>query len=928
MPKPQGVFALEPQNNANREFVTMHILLIIIAGLLGAAAFDSEGILFGAVIGYLVAEVLALRKRVTRLERQAAASAAMPEEVVFVPDEEPAETVFHKTVTRENAEPLPVQPDPEPSFTRSEASPSEVRHKDSGQSVSGADQLFATLGNTGSEIGSWVSRFITGGNLVLKMGLIILFFGVAFLVKYAAQHNLVPIELRLAAAALGGMILLGLGWRLRERVGGYGLGLQGGGVGILYLVVYGAAKLYALLPVPLSFALLIALVVLSGFLAVLQNARILAVFGAIGGFVAPVLMSTGTGSHVALFSYFALLNAGILGIAWYKSWRELNLLGFFFTFGIGSLWGSQGYQPQHFATTEPFLVFFFLLYVAISVLFAHRQPVNLRGYIDGPLVFGLPLVTTGLQYAMVKDFQYGMAVSSCSLGIFYLLLATVLWRRLTEGMRMLCEAFLALGVMFATMTIPLALDSTWTSAVWAVEGGAMVWVGVRQKRMLARHFGILLQFVAAVLFLDNGFYPFDGIAFLNRSFFGCLFIAGAALFASFCLQHHEENLRKWEKYYSLPLLVWGLCWWYFGGLRECEHHFRHIGLQNALLLFSSMSTILMTIIAMKTLWRQLGIASAVHLAMMALAMVFGLFDMAYTSHLLAGWGPLAWGVAIYCQYRMLHQFDHDWPEWLMGYWHVKTMWLLLILCCLEVQWLAEFALELSSAWCALPWGLIPGAMIVLLIGLGDRPNWPLGRWRQYYRGVGIGLPAILLIAWNIYTVSETGDPAPLPFVPLINPLELTIAFVILVLLKWSSCCNKGNCFYPRYLSAKAVSWLVAGLVFLFANVAVARGVHFYSNIPYRMESLYHSVVFQAAIAALWSMGALSVTVWATRTGNRPVWCCGAVLLGLVVLKLFLVDLSGTGTVARIVSFIVVGILMLVIGYFSPMPPAKNEEKNI
>jgi uncharacterized membrane protein len=45
---------------------------------------------------------------------------------------------------------------------------------------------------------------------------------------------------------------------------------------------------------------------------------------------------------------------------------------------------------------------------------------------------------------------------------------------------------------------------------------------------------------------------------------------------------------------------------------------------------------------------------------------------------------------------------------------------------------------------------------------------------------------------------------------------------------------------------------------------------------------------------------------------------------MVVLKLFIVDLSGTGTIARIVSFLVVGILMLIIGYFSPLPP-KNEE---
>jgi uncharacterized membrane protein len=59
---------------------------------------------------------------------------------------------------------------------------------------------------------------------------------------------------------------------------------------------------------------------------------------------------------------------------------------------------------------------------------------------------------------------------------------------------------------------------------------------------------------------------------------------------------------------------------------------------------------------------------------------------------------------------------------------------------------------------------------------------------------------------------------------------------------------------------------------------------------------------------------------ATRRALRPLWIVGAALMALVVAKLFLVDLSGVGTIERIVSFIVVGLLMLLIGYFSPVPP--------
>lgn len=901
----------------------MHIILIVVGVLLGAAALEAAGAFFGGLIGYLAAELFVLRKRIAGLEQRAAAwESRAAAEVVFTPVEEPEESA-PPTMAEADTEPWPTQqaaqPPPAPS------SPDIAAEEEPASAKSGPDRFFESLGTLGGRSGELVRRFLTGGNLVLKMGLVILFFGVAFLVKYAAQQNLVPLEFRLAGAALGGMALLGVGWRLRDRAAGYGLGLQGGGVGILYLVIYGAAKLYHFLPMSLSFGLMVALVALSGLLAVLQDARMLAVFGVVGGFLAPVLMSTGTGSHVMLFSYYGLLDAGILCIAWYKAWRELNLLGFFFTFGIATLWGSQGYQPAYFSSTEPFLLLYFLFYVAISVLFAHRQPLQLRGYIDGPLVFGLPLVVTGLQYALVRDMEYGMAISSFGFGFFYLLLATLLWRRLAEGMRLLCEAFLALGVMFATMTIPLALDSDWTSAAWALEGGAMVWVGVRQNRRLARAFGILLQLGSAWMFLDDVFYPFEAVAFANSYFFGCVFISLAALFSSFYLNRHREKLHKWEGYLPLPLLVWGMIWWYFGGFRECDRHFEHILSHNVVLLFGSASTMLMSIVARKSDWRQLAVAQAVQLPVMVVAALAGVFSMPGNSHLLAGWGAIAWAVAVYSQYRLLHQFDKLWPERLAGWWHAATLWLLLVLACLEAAWLMDVALQLSEVWAIIGLGIIPGATVLLLIRWGDRLSWPVAAWERYYLGIGVTVPAVLLALWSVLSLQVAGDPAPLAYIPLINPLELSLLFVILVLLNWALACARGRCHQPPFIPEQALYWLVAALVFLWLNGAVARGVHFIGGIPYNPETLYHSMVFQAAIAALWSFGALSVTVWATRAGNRLVWCCGAALLGLVVVKLFLVDLAGTGTVARIVSFLVVGILMLVIGYFSPMPPGKKEE---
>jgi len=205
-----------------------------------------------------------------------------------------------------------------------------------------------------------VRDYFTGGNTLVRVGIIILFFGVAFLLRYAAEHSHVPIEFRLSGVALGAIVLLVLGWKLRTKRSGYALALQGGAVGILYLTVFAGLKIYSVLPPGAAFVLLVVVAAFSAALAVLQNSQSFAFLAVSGGFLAPILASTGQGDHVVLFSYYAILNGGILAIAWFKAWRPLNLLGFLFTFVIGTAWGVLSYEPRLFASTEPFLILFFL----------------------------------------------------------------------------------------------------------------------------------------------------------------------------------------------------------------------------------------------------------------------------------------------------------------------------------------------------------------------------------------------------------------------------------------------------------------------------------------------------------------------------------------------------------------------------------------
>ena len=894
----------------------MHVIFGLLGLLIGLSTADFFGACTGTVAGVLAAEVLNLRRRLTALEA-ASRQPGTVEEVAFSPvppdaggDSGRAAAGKAEADPGKVGGPAPVASSPQP---------------DAGGDTA-LDRLFAALAGGAGSLLALVTRFFTGGNLVLKIGILILFFGVAFLLKYAAQRDLVPLEFRLIGVALCGMAMLGGGWLLRRRQMGYGLMLQGGGIGILYLVVYAAARLYHMLPLSLSLAVMIGLVVLSSLLAVLQQSRSLAIAGTVGGFLAPVLMSTGGGSHVLLFSYYALLNTGILAIAWFRSWRELNLLGFFFTFAIATFWGAGGYQPEHFASTEPFLVFFFFLYVSVSVLFAQRQPVNLRGFIDGPLVFGLPLVVSVLQYHLVRDFAYGSAVSALVLGLFYAALAALLWRRLQGGMRQLTEAFLALAVVFGSLAIPLAFDSRWTSAAWSLEGAAMIWVGVRQQRLAARLFALLLQLGAALMFAVDGMYPYAAPAFLNHYFFGCLFLAAGSLFSGWYLDGNGDRLRSWERHLPLPLLVWGLLWWYGGGWREAVEQFAAGQFVHIALLFVTAGTILMTMVGRAIDWQRILLAQTLHLPAMMLCLAEGLQGLPFNGHLFAGWGLAVWPVALGTGYRLLYLVENRWPLRLADFWHAGSLVLLLILLSHESTWMMRRLIGFAESWQLACWGMVPAVAVFCLARWGDRLKWPCGAFPQAYMCIGPSLAAGWLGVWNVFAASRSGDPDPLPYLPLVNPLELSQFLSLIVILFWGRIIERLDLPPPAGSIGRMTPRLAGVVGFLALNGAVARMVHFYGNVPYTLEGLSHSSVFQAALAALWCTCALVITVWAARRGDRVLWFVGAALLALVVVKLFVIDLAGTGTVARIVSFLVVGGLMLVIGYFSPLPPLQKEKR--
>ncbi|GHC00082.1 DUF2339 domain-containing protein [Thermomonas carbonis] len=752
-----------------------------------------------------------------------------------------------------------------------------------------------------------VQRWFTVGNVPVKIGMLVLLAGVASLLKYGADQGwfTMPPELRLAGVAAAALAALVFAWRKRDSNRVFALSLQGGAIGVLLLVVFAAFKNFGMLPAGAAFAISIVLVAGAGVLAVLQDAKALAVFALLAGFLAPIWLSTGSGNHVALFSYYAVLNAAIVGIAWYKAWRILNLLGFAFSFGITTAWGVFDYSPQKYASTQPFLALFFAMYLLIPILFARRRPPGRRDLIDGCLVFGMPLVAFSLQAGLLEGRR--MALAFCALGLGALYAGLSWWLRRRKGFDVLAQSHALLAVGFATLAVPLALSAQATACVFALEGAALCWLGLRQQRLLPQLAGAGLQLAAAVAFTIGltaaRFSPGEEIAvpIANAAFMGALLIAIAG-FASAWAYRAAKNDNIAGLYYA-----WGLAWWVGNALNEIVSFLGHRDEPDALLAFAALTGWLAAEVHRR---RPASALALTGLAALASAVPLALWQSGAHEQPFAGNGVWAWLVYAILGIRSLQCLRDG--EHRLASAAQFTWWLVWpLVASLLLGWLPGQFAGMGDGWQAalivLPWLLVAALALY-------RWRWlsmPLGDAFDGWRGRLLSVLFVVLGLWWLVSLFIAGAAAPLPWLPVLNPMELAQLAVLVLALRWQV--PMGG----RLSSSRIV--LLSALAFAWITSVVLHAVHHWGGIAWDGGLLSASLA-QTSLTVVWSVLGVLGWVIGSRRGQRMLWLAGAVLMGVVLAKLVLVDRQHLGNLLGIGSFIAYGLLCTVVGYVAPAPP--------
>ncbi|SBV36685.1 Membrane protein [uncultured Stenotrophomonas sp.] len=906
----------------------------VVLGLLAVALLLAVPVLLVMAL----VSVSALKRRVAALEEAFAhrageseataavspRAAAVVEPVVVMEDAGPAVPAPEMPAPAAVAPPPPLPPLPErparPAVARAEP---EYRQRAAWTPPEPPEPNFVERGV------ERIKHWFTSGNVPIKVGMLVMLAGVAALLKYASDAGwlTVPMELRLAgisAAALAGLVFA---WRRRESHRSFALAVQGGMIGILLLVVFAAFKNHGMIDALPAFAISVVLIAGLCVMAVLQESRTLAILGVLAGFMAPIWLSDGSGNHVGLFSYYAVLNAGIFAIAWVRPWRVLNLLGFVFTWGIGTAWGVLDYEPAHFASTEPFLLLFFVFYLLLPLLYARKAATEGSARIDGCLLFGTPLVAFSLQAGLLQGERMPLALCALGVAALYAVLARLLLRR--ERLHLLAQGYAILAVGFATLAVPLALSARVTASVFALEGAGLVWLGLMQQRRLARWTGIGLQLAAAFAFAIGVAGMHGGaVAVANAVFMGALLIAfgvvdilfkqvakAGAAFSGALLIALAGFVSAWlyRNAGNVPLAVvaygWGLAWWLGNVATEIERFIEPDSRLHGLLLLPGVTGWL----AAEVHRRRPALAlSLTTLGGLLLAFPLAFMQVARDGQPFAGIGAWAWllfavlGVRSLLCLRVAGNAVAGLAQ--------LAWWLLWPTVFSLLAWHVGRHFELAGGWVgmllALPW--------LLLAWLSMRRwHWlaqPLGDAFDRYRTAMQATVFAVLGMWWLLSLDNPAAAAPLPWVALLNPLELVqVAVLVLAAMRLWRGRDEHT---PPWL------WVGAALAALvLVTVMTLRAVHHWGGEPWN-EGLLDTRLAQTSLTVVWSL--LGVLGWVTgsRRGQWGLWLAGAILMGVVLAKLLLIDRGNLGDLLGIGAFIAYGLLCTLVGWLAPAPPRR------
>lgn len=394
-----------------------------------------------------------------------------------------------------------------------------------------------------------------GTRWVLILGVITVIVGVIFFLKYAYDNNWIGPLGRVVIVAAAGLAALCAGEITRRR--GYEIvakAMTALGFAMLYAADFTAYRFYELIGPPSAFILAILVTLGAVIYAVGLDEILIAVLFLIGGFLTPLIVSTGDNLPIPLFSYVLILGAATMLCACYRKWRVVNLIAFVGTFILYGGWFENFFRsqlavtdkaPEQIAIAISWLWGFFIIYMVLPLLNDLVRKAKAQKE-DVLLILSNAAVTYYYLWTILYT-RYRDELALCSLGlcISHLVIRGIVSKRCKEDSA-LKLALLAAGLFFLTIAIPLYLNMYAVAIAWAAEAVILTLIGIRYR-------SVFMQICAGVAFVLSVFQlifklPMHHSEFVlvwNPAFGSWLFVVLAAV-----IFHILYRKNKWVTEYN------------------------------------------------------------------------------------------------------------------------------------------------------------------------------------------------------------------------------------------------------------------------------------------------------------------------------------------------------------------------------------------
>jgi len=313
-------------------------------------------------------------------------------------------------------------------------------------------------------------------------------------------------------------------WLRRRGYRYFSEGIAGLGAGVLYLSLYAGWSFYHLFPQAAAFAGMVVVTAAMVAVALGRDCQRLALVALVGGFLTPILLSTGKDQQVVLFTYLAVLDAGLLALARFRHWRSLEFLSFVATQVYFWGWYSSFYNDEKLGRTAAFATLFFLLFAALPVVGSRRTGTLFQG--QGILVLlNAFWFLLALRAMLWPERRWALTLAVLGLAACHLGIAQTAARPKEGETSLVRLLFAGLALTFVTLAIPIRLEGKWITMAWAVEGAVLVWSSLQSRVRFLRHAAAVLFGLVLVRLL---FFPIPAERFLLNARFAAFAVAIAA----------------------------------------------------------------------------------------------------------------------------------------------------------------------------------------------------------------------------------------------------------------------------------------------------------------------------------------------------------------------------------------------------------------